>query len=167
MQIYFMCVDRFIEELSPSLISDVKFHLYKDMLNQIHFLSETKVTKVVTEALVLKLKTITFMQDDIIMRKGEYGDWMGFIGPRGSVGILDPSTDIMTVMRILSHGEYIGEMALLYRIKRSANVIALTWVQMHSLSRSDFEDVKEHYPEEAMLLEHEIQQYMKNRYAYK
>ncbi|KAE9231548.1 hypothetical protein PF004_g10177 [Phytophthora fragariae] len=151
--------DLFIEELSPALVCEVKFQLYRDMLKQIPFLSSKTLAPVVIEVLVLHLRTIIYMQDDVLIRKGEFGDWMGFIGSKGSVGVLDPNSEMTIVIQILRKGDYFGEMALLQRTKRAATAVALTWVQIHVLYRQDLDYVKELYPTQTEILENEISKY--------
>ncbi|OWZ16318.1 hypothetical protein PHMEG_0009900 [Phytophthora megakarya] len=151
--------DAFINELSPALICEVKFQLYRDMLKKIPFLSSKTLAPAVIEALVLHLRTVIYMQDDVLIRKGEFGDWMGFIGSKGSVGVLDPNSDIIKIIHILRKGDYFGEMALLQHTKRSATTVALTWVQIHVLCRQDLEYVKELYPTQAAIVESEITKY--------
>ncbi|GLD94004.1 hypothetical protein PINS_up002615 [Pythium insidiosum] len=159
--------DAFINELSPALICEVKFQLYRDMITQIPFLSASNINPVVIEMLILHLRTVIYMQDDVLIRKGEFGDWMGFIGSKGSVGVLDPSSENRKIIRILRKGDYFGEMALLHRAKRSTTAVALSWVQIHVLCRSDLDDVKEQYPDQATILEEEIFKYMKTKVTYK
>ncbi|CEG41046.1 voltage-gated ion channel superfamily [Plasmopara halstedii] len=151
--------DGFINELSPALICEVKFQLYRDMLQRIPFLSAKTLDPAVIEVLVLHLRTVIYMQDDVLIRKGEFGDWMGFIGSKGSVGVLDPNSENCKIMCILRKGDYFGEMALLQYTKRSATTVALTWVQIHVLCRQDLDNVKEMYPIQAGILEKEITKY--------
>ncbi|TYZ57531.1 hypothetical protein PybrP1_005403 [[Pythium] brassicae (nom. inval.)] len=159
--------DSFINELSPAMICEVKFQLYRDMLKQIPFLSAQKIDPTVIELLILHLRTVIYMQDDVLIRKGEFGDWMGFIGSKGLVGVLDPRSITRKIIRVLRKGEYFGEMALLQRAKRSTTAVALTWVQIHVLCRADLDDVKEQYPGQAQILEDEINKYMQSKGAYK
>ncbi|KAG2824852.1 hypothetical protein PC116_g5563 [Phytophthora cactorum] len=151
--------DAFINELSPALICEVKFQLYRDMLKRIPFLSSKTLAPAVIEVLVLHLRTVIYMQDDVLIRKDEFGDWMGFIGSKGSVGVLDPNSEIVKIIHILHKGEYFGEMALLQHTRRSATAIALTWVQIHVLCRQDLDYVKELYPTQAEILQSEIAKY--------
>ncbi|KAL4155310.1 hypothetical protein PRNP1_007420 [Phytophthora ramorum] len=159
--------DAFINELSPALICEVKFQLYRDMLKQIPFLSAKTLAPAVIEMLILHLRTVIYMQDDVLIRKGEFGDWMGFIGSKGSVGVLDPSCETRKIIRILRKGDYFGEMALLQRAKRSTTAVALTWVQIHVLCRNDLDSVKEQYPTQTEILEREINKYMQSKVRYK
>ncbi|KAJ0396921.1 hypothetical protein P43SY_000980 [Pythium insidiosum] len=159
--------DAFINELSPALVCEIKFHLFLDMIKQIPFFSSTHISPVVIEMLILHLRTVIYMQDDVLIRKGEFGDWMGFIGSKGSVGVLDPASDERKFIRILRKGDYFGEMALLQNIRRSTTAVALSWVQIHVLSRSDLDDVKAQYPDQATILEAEIQAYMRAKVQYK
>ncbi|KAG2521851.1 hypothetical protein JM16_006092 [Phytophthora kernoviae] len=159
--------DAFINELSPALICEVKFQLYRDMIKRIPFLSANTLSSAVIEMLILHLRTVIYMQDDILIRKGEFGDWMGFIGSKGSVGVLDPTTDTRKIIRILRKGDYFGEMALLQRAKRSTTAVALTWVQIHVLCRNDLDSVKEQYPTQTEILESEINKYMQSKVQYK
>ncbi|KAG1693455.1 hypothetical protein DVH05_023539 [Phytophthora capsici] len=151
--------DAFINELSPALICEVKFQLYRDMIRKIPFLSAKTLAPAVIEVLILHLRTVIYMQDDVLIRKGEFGDWMGFIGSKGSVGVLDPNSDTIKIICILRKGDYFGEMALLQHTKRSATTVALTWVQIHVLCRQDLDYVKEMYPTQAEILESEITKY--------
>jgi hypothetical protein len=163
--------DAFINELSPALICEVKFQLYKDMIKQIPFFSSANINPVIIEMLILRLRTVIYlrlrtviyMQDDMLIRKGEFADWMGFIGSRGSVGVLDPNSETHKILRILYKGEYFGETGLLHRTKRTTTAVALSWVQIHVLTRGDLDQVKEQYTEDAESLEHEIRLYMKSR----
>ncbi|KAF1330962.1 Potassium voltage-gated channel subfamily h member 6, partial [Globisporangium splendens] len=159
--------DSFIYELSPSMICEVKFQLYRDMIKQIPFLSAKKIDPTVIKLLILHLRTVIYMQDDILIRKGEFSDWMGFIGSKGLVGVLDPRSITRKIIRVLRKGDYFGEMALLQRAKRSTTAVALTWVQIHVLCRVDLDDVKEQYPNQAQILEDEINKYMKSKVTYR
>ncbi|KAJ8571950.1 hypothetical protein ON010_g4879 [Phytophthora cinnamomi] len=155
--------DSFVDELSPALICEVKFQLYRDMLKQIPFLSAKTLAPAVIEVLVLHMRTVIYMQDDVLVRKGEFGDWMGFLGSKGSVGVLDPNAEMTKVIQILHKDEYFGEMALLQRTKRVATVVALTWVQIHVLCRQDLDYVKELYPTQTEILENEISKYKRTQ----
>lgn len=68
---------------------------------QIPFFSNHEISPLVIEALVMRLHTVVYLHGDIIMRKGDFGDWMAFIGRGGKVAILDPSTEERKLIKIL------------------------------------------------------------------
>uniref|UniRef100_H3HD17 Cyclic nucleotide-binding domain-containing protein n=1 Tax=Phytophthora ramorum TaxID=164328 RepID=H3HD17_PHYRM len=122
--------DAFINELSPALICEIKFQLYRDMIRRIPFLSAKTLAPAVIEVLILHLRTVIYMQDDVLIRQGEFGDWMGFIGSKGSVGVLDPNSKAIKIICILRKGDYF-----------------------------DLDYVKELYRTQAQILESEITKY--------
>jgi hypothetical protein len=89
--------DSFISELSPSLQIDIRLSLFRDMLTKIPFFSDENLNPLLLEALVLRLKAVVYLPGDTIMRKGENGDWMGFIGRGGKVS----QTVVRVVVRML------------------------------------------------------------------
>jgi len=81
------------------------------------------------------------MPNDRIVRKGERGDAVYFIAS-GAVEV------ILAERRVrLGSGEFFGEMALLSRRLRQADVVALTYCQLLVLRRSDFEHFMEANPD--------------------
>ena len=151
--------DGFVSELSPSLQIDIRLCLFREMFTKIPFFSNEKINPLVVEALVTRLRTTVYLQGDIIMRKGERGDWMGFIGRGGKISILDPSTLERRLIKILYEGDYVGEIALLFNLKRTASVEAFTLVRMHILTQSDYNEVMREYKNDARILRTEMEKY--------
>jgi len=147
--------DQFIKEVSKPLGADIKMRLYQTLLQKVTFLQN--LNDIVVEELVKSLQTMLYLEGDLIMRKGESGNWMGLIG-KGQVAILSPEDG--KIIRIMEQGDYLGEMALLYRVNRTVDVRALTWVRMHSLSSEDLARIKEDYPEDIFALEEELEEMM-------
>jgi CRP-like cAMP-binding protein len=114
----------------------------------------------------MRLKTVVYLPGDIIMRKGEQSYWMGFIGRGGKVAILDPTQEKRRVIKILHEGDYIGELALLFSIKRTADVEAFTLVRMHVLTQDDYWSVKKLYPLDSIVLHREMERYLVTRKRY-
>ena len=114
----------------------------------------------------MRLQTVVYLPGDTIMRKGENSDWMGFIGRGGKVAILDPTIEERRIIKILHEGDYIGEIALLFNIKRTADVEAFTLVRMHVLTSEDFFAVKKLYPLDAQVLHKEMERYLVTRKRY-
>jgi hypothetical protein len=142
----------FIDEVSKPLAADIKMQLYQDLLQSVDFFKHSR--EIVVEELVKCLKNQLYLEGDIIMRKGEVGLWMGFIG-RGQIAILSPENG--KVIRVMDKGEYLGEMALLYAITRTVDVRALSWVTMHILTADDMRRVKEEYPDDITYIEEELE----------
>lgn len=79
--------------------------------------------------------------NDRIIRKGDRGDAVYFIAS-GAVEVVLQDRRVR-----LGSGEFFGEMALLSRRLRQADVVALTYCQLLVLRRSDFERFMETNPE--------------------
>ena len=158
--------DTFITELSPALQADIKVSLFRDMVTKIAFLQNPKLSGLFVEALVMTLKSVVYLPGDLIIRKGEVGDWMGFIGRGGKVAVLDPNqaAEKRVIVKILSEGDYVGEMSLLFDVARTTDVEAYTWCRLHVLTREDFTDVKNRYPRDAATLQSEISEFVNRKY---
>jgi potassium voltage-gated channel Eag-related subfamily H protein 6 len=155
--------DAFIEQLSGPLRSEVKLNLFGDLVGQIPFLR--KVSPITIEALVLKMQPKAFLQGDKVIRKGQSGNWMGFISS-GELAILDPSTPAMLgdkIIRILGAGAMIGEMALLFDVDRTCDVMAVMFTRLHILTRDDFFGVRDRYPEDGLIIEKELELIQKKK----
>ena len=150
-------VNTFISDLSPALKVDVQVSLYRELVIRIPFLRSKRISSIFIEAFALIFSTRMYVKGDMIMRRGEYGDWMGFVGKGCKVAIFDPTEKTPVVLAILKEGEYLGEMGLMFEIKRTTDVQALTWCQMHTISRDDFIAVKAQYPRDATFVEREIE----------
>ena len=104
-----------------------------------------------------------YLPGDTITRKGEKGDWMGFIGKNGKAIVLDPTSTKRKIVKVLHEGNYVGEVALVYNIRRSADVEAFTWVRLHVLHAKDFKVCKEWYPKDGALIERDIKRMINSR----
>ena len=144
----------FISELSRPLQIDLKINLFKDMLMRIPFLQS--VDTVVVEELLLRLKSVAYMTGDIIIRKGDPGDWMGFVS-HGMIAVLDPNyeaTDV--VQRLLRVGSHFGEISLLHNQARASSLQALTWTQLEVVTQKSWREIEKLHPEEMRLCRSEI-----------
>ncbi|XP_066541404.1 potassium/sodium hyperpolarization-activated cyclic nucleotide-gated channel 1-like isoform X3 [Hoplias malabaricus] len=83
-----------------------------------------------------------YEKEDLIIRRGAVGDCMFFI-ERGDVEVQMP-----TFSKILSDGEFFGETCLLNRkMKRTANVLALTPCRLYCLSVDNYNKVLARFPD--------------------
>jgi signal transduction histidine kinase len=86
----------------------------------------------------LRLMTpVSFEPGDVICREGDTGDAMYLIRA-GRAAIVRGSFDAPIILSCRGAGEYIGEMALLEDLPRSASVVALDEMQVLRLTRDDF-----------------------------
>ena len=101
--------DDFMEDLNPSLRCKVKLWLFRDWVENIPFFQNPEISTLMIEGLVVKLVTNIYLPGELVMRKGESGDWMGFIGRGGRVSILDPTRPDAErkVVNKLGEGEYV------------------------------------------------------------
>ena len=86
---------------------------------------------------LLRLRSV--MPNEVIIRKGEIADRMYFI----VAGEVDVELGNPTILR---EGDFFGELGILYKIRRTANVTARTFVELLQLENRDFEVLLETNP---------------------
>ena len=96
------------------------------------------------DVLLTALKPQTFAPDGYIVREGEVGKEIFFIS-RGKVEIT--TNEGQNSHGTLGGGDYFGDLSLILREKRSASVRALTYCEIFLLGRTDFNRIKDEYPE--------------------
>src|SRR5512135_1923349 len=79
----------------------------------------------------------------IICREGEPGEAM-FLIRSGHAAIVKGSFDAPIVLACRGAGEFVGEMALLENLPRSASVVALDEVYLYQVTREDFQRMLSH-----------------------
>jgi len=89
------------------------------------------------EVTLEKLHCEHLMTEDFLMRQGEDGDKM-YIIQSGSLEVLIDNK----LVRIISEGDSVGELALLYNAPRSASVRATSPCTLWSLKRETFREVQ-------------------------
>jgi len=126
----------FMNELSPNLAKEIQLTIYKQMLVSVPFLRE--FTADVIHKLVMCLQSKIYMPGDYILTVGECGTDMFFI----EFGKCEVFLDHVHV-RTLEKNDHFGEIALIADVRRTATVIASTYIQVVTLERVDFEDCAE------------------------
>lgn len=91
-------------------------------------------------ALALLLRPRLLVPDEIIIRKGERGRGMFFISS-GAVEVVLPNERVR-----LGSGDFFGEMAMLTRRTRNADVISLGYGRVLELPAADFQRFLANYP---------------------
>eukprot|EP01117_Protostelium_nocturnum_P005831 TRINITY_DN2104_c0_g1_i1.p1 TRINITY_DN2104_c0_g1~~TRINITY_DN2104_c0_g1_i1.p1 ORF type:complete len:198 (-),score=52.90 TRINITY_DN2104_c0_g1_i1:92-685(-) len=79
-----------------------------------------------------------------IIHEGDYGSEMYFISKGKAHAIENSSGKILSKMKV---GSFFGEIALLFRCKRTASVRDTKFTELFSLSKEDFDSVLVDYPE--------------------
>ena len=92
------------------------------------------------KALVLLFRPRLLVPDEAIIKKGNRGRGMFFISS-GAVEVVLPNERVR-----LGSGEFVGEMALLSRRRRQADVVSLGYGRVLELAAADFQRFLSNYP---------------------
>ena len=109
-----------------------KVYLFAGVEDDLDFMGE----------IVRSLRPRIGLPNAYIVKKGEYGTEMYFIS-RGELNVIN---DEGKVVATLSDGMFFGEIALLYKTKRNASIVARTFCDMYVLTRDEFRKVMRKYP---------------------
>lgn len=104
--------DELLVNLPVSLVSEIMFYSHRDFINK--FFQEFKSENLIRD-ISLKLKTKTYMPDDVVYKRTETSNDTYFI-VEGSIGIFDKKGNLMTKLRA---GAQFGEGGLYGFKKRS------------------------------------------------
>lgn len=131
-----------LEDLPPTLRRELSLVLKRDLVKNVSFLRDASPELV--QDLVLEMKAVVVTPGDLIVRAGELGRHIYFIGT-GSVEVMAP--DETTVLRTLSDGDFFGELALLHQRRRNATVRAVGYCDLYLLDQEAFDATLERYPD--------------------
>ena len=131
-----------LDDLSPSLQSDVSLFLKRDVIEKVPFFHGA--TDELIREIALAMRPQVYMPGDLIFRAGEKGAEMFFIG-RGQVEVL--AKDGVTVQATLSDGQFFGEGSLVLGQPRSASVRAVGFCDLYALEKNVFEGIMSRYPD--------------------
>jgi tRNA A-37 threonylcarbamoyl transferase component Bud32 len=94
----------------------------------------------------------SWKQDDVIIRQGDLGDWMLLVA-EGSVRV-EVHTDEGRAVSVgtMASGDLVGEMALITREPRMADVVAATDVVAYALTTDAFDQIATAHPELSLVL---------------
>ncbi|KAL3273512.1 hypothetical protein HHI36_014952 [Cryptolaemus montrouzieri] len=93
--------------------------------------------------LVTLMKPEIYLPNDVVVHAGEVGSEMFFI----YVGVLAVFTESGKEICHLSDGTHFGEIALLLNEPRVASVVAIDFCELYRLTKKDFHDAIEPYPQ--------------------
>ncbi len=94
---------------------------------------------------------VGFEAGEVIFYEGEAGDAMYLIRA-GGVAVIRGTFDAPLILGYRDAGEFVGEMALIDDLPRSATVVALSEVQLLKITRDDFQQLLD----ESSLLDHNL-----------
>ena len=94
---------------------------------------------------------VGFESGEVIFYEGEAGDAMYLIRA-GGVAVIRGTFDAPLILGYRDAGEFVGEMALIDDLPRSATVVALSEVQLLKITRDDFQQLLD----ESSLLDHNL-----------
>lgn len=141
-----------LESLPHSVRLMVAQEIHSEIIAKVPLFKEA--SEACLRDLVLLLKPLVFMPGDYIIHKGDLDEEMYFIN-RGSVQVV--SEDEKTVYASLHEGAFFGEMALLLRSPRTATVKAADYCDVYILSKQDFENLLNRYPDFAEKVHEEVE----------
>jgi len=130
------------EDLPPSFRLNLLLYLTKDLLEKVPLFKYC--SPVLRNELLMSLKPETYAPGVYIAREGEVGKEIYFLS-HGKVEIL--SEDGKDIHGTLEDGDYFGDLSLILKERRSASVKALTYCEVFILTKIDFDQIRNDYPE--------------------
>ncbi len=108
------------------------------------------------ELVASRMRMQTFAPGETLIRQGDVGDSL-MVLLRGSASVRVTGTDAAARhVAKFGPGDVMGEMALVTRERRSADVVADTPVDVLRLAASDFDEIAEENPELGVVLSHVV-----------
>jgi voltage-gated potassium channel len=129
-----------LQEFPRSLSQEILLHLNREVIERVELFRGADEL-FIREAMQL-LKSEVFLPGEYIIRQGEYGDCMYFL----TSGIVQVVADGKEIAR-LGPGSPFGETALIEQGRRNASVISIGYSTGYRLAKSDFEGLRQKYPE--------------------
>lgn len=127
--------------LTPQLRQEIMLQECHDFLEKVEFFQGLPTSVLVR--VVTKLKVVIALPNDVVIRAGNEGDCMYFI----SYGTVAIYTNHGKEICHLGDGAYFGEIALVMEERRVASVVAVDACELFELTRVDFMNALESYPE--------------------
>lgn len=130
-----------INDLPHSLKSAVSIQINKEMIEKVPIFKGASNSML--EEIILNLEPAIYTPQDFIVKAGDIGYDMFFI-KKGSVDVT--STDGSIKYATLLEGQFFGEIALLLRLPRTANIIANEYCDLYKLNKEIFDSILNRYP---------------------
>ncbi|EQC40065.1 hypothetical protein SDRG_02720 [Saprolegnia diclina VS20] len=152
----------FVSELSTNLQREIMLYLNAKMIRSVPLMQECSPE--VVQEIVLQLETRVYMPEDFIINIGETGFEMFFV-QRGECEVLieaNPPCRDKRVIKLITVGDYFGEIALLMDCRRTACVRAKTFCVLCVLHRTGFRQIIARHKDDRQKLESLIMEKYKN-----
>ena len=147
-----------MRNLPHSIREDLMWHLYHELLHSVPLFREAE--RGFIQLLANRMRSHMYPPGEMVVQAGEIGREMFFI-ETGVCAVMGTGEMKERVVARLGHGQFFGEVALLFSVKRTASVKTRTYCKLLSLCKSDLADVMKDYKAEAQTIKTMARQRMK------
>ena len=133
-----------ISDLPSHLQTEVSLHLTREMIEKVSFFENCSQGFI--NSLVVMLRPAIYSPGDAIVSEGDVGREMFFLS-RGTVVASGAG-----FRRVMDQGSFFGEIALLFKGKRTATIRALTYCDVFVLQKADLDALLIFYPDQESII---------------
>ncbi len=128
-----------INDLPHALQDELQIYMKIKLIDNVHIFREspTACLKLIAQS----LKQCYYSPGDYIIKNGDMGEKM-FIISHGEVEVMAAEKVVAT----LKDGQFFGEIALLEKTERTADVISKSYCDLYTLHKDDFLEIVEKFP---------------------